>query len=506
LREHVRLVLCVRNEGYPASLETQKVYEVLDDEQGLERHQLRVIDESGEDYLYPEDYFVPVSLKQPTKASDVPIQATLNEQLRLLAEYARNLKFGEQHFSQDTQESLVLISRQNFTIVLVGDDAERYNGLKAAIYKALAERRAGVRLSERSVDDLLNDFFVSSLKDGDYSQNLRLAEQVSAAMRVLKTALFEKPKEWEIRLAVEGVDPTGLPLKVGRVEFLHMDEAGIATAKDRLISLIRGMAVPDGAAAADHAARNLEVWRGKTVADLTVDAVDEEAAIRAAKSQLRTTIDAINFFAAREGMGGWLFFPGDAMPQAELVLAICGGERVVPSFRRVGPRLRIPLRRVAGRKGFARLSEILEKEAPNGLEQKILASLSWAGRAQVETRPEEAFLLYAIALESLVLGKDTKNEISHRLVVRCAHLGGGDTLADKERVVNQLRSLYDLRSKIVHTGNFIVGADELALMREYCVLTIFLVLDTEPFRSMQSEKELEDWFSTQLLAGGTMRT
>jgi hypothetical protein len=55
-----RFVLCVRNEGYPAGLELWKVYRVLADEQAFKRHQLRVIDESGEDYLYPEEYFIPV--------------------------------------------------------------------------------------------------------------------------------------------------------------------------------------------------------------------------------------------------------------------------------------------------------------------------------------------------------------------------------------------------------------------------------------------------------------
>jgi hypothetical protein len=61
-----RLVVCVRNEGYKASLELRKLYEVLDDA-FAEKHKLvRVIDESGEDYLYPSDYFVriPASLQQ----------------------------------------------------------------------------------------------------------------------------------------------------------------------------------------------------------------------------------------------------------------------------------------------------------------------------------------------------------------------------------------------------------------------------------------------------------
>ena len=58
----VRFVLCVRNKDYAASLELRKVYRLLADERATKHGQVRVIDESGEDYLYPEEYFVPIKL------------------------------------------------------------------------------------------------------------------------------------------------------------------------------------------------------------------------------------------------------------------------------------------------------------------------------------------------------------------------------------------------------------------------------------------------------------
>jgi hypothetical protein len=45
----------------------RKLYQVVADESAAKHHQLRVIDESGEDYLYPEEYFVPVQLPQAAK-------------------------------------------------------------------------------------------------------------------------------------------------------------------------------------------------------------------------------------------------------------------------------------------------------------------------------------------------------------------------------------------------------------------------------------------------------
>jgi hypothetical protein len=57
-----RHVMCVKNDGYPASLERNKVYRVISDKQAELAGQLRVVDESGEGYLYPRGFFQPVSL------------------------------------------------------------------------------------------------------------------------------------------------------------------------------------------------------------------------------------------------------------------------------------------------------------------------------------------------------------------------------------------------------------------------------------------------------------
>ncbi|MBI4715016.1 MAG: hypothetical protein HY760_03610 [Nitrospirae bacterium] len=60
-------MICVDNRGYEASLEIRKIYEVLIDRGAEKHHQIRAIDESGEDYLYPDAYFAPVRLPSATK-------------------------------------------------------------------------------------------------------------------------------------------------------------------------------------------------------------------------------------------------------------------------------------------------------------------------------------------------------------------------------------------------------------------------------------------------------
>ena len=59
-----QFAICVRNDGYEASLELRKLYPVLEDEFGSQHGMIRVIDESDEDYLFPSEYFVRISLPQ----------------------------------------------------------------------------------------------------------------------------------------------------------------------------------------------------------------------------------------------------------------------------------------------------------------------------------------------------------------------------------------------------------------------------------------------------------
>jgi hypothetical protein len=64
--EHRRplFAVCINNAEYPASLERHKIYQVLPDEDAARDGDIRVIDESGEDYLYPASFFVVIEVPQ----------------------------------------------------------------------------------------------------------------------------------------------------------------------------------------------------------------------------------------------------------------------------------------------------------------------------------------------------------------------------------------------------------------------------------------------------------
>ena len=62
-----QFAVCIDNSEYPVSLELHKVYRVLPDADAAQDGDLRVVDESGEAYLFPAEYFVPIDVPRGTK-------------------------------------------------------------------------------------------------------------------------------------------------------------------------------------------------------------------------------------------------------------------------------------------------------------------------------------------------------------------------------------------------------------------------------------------------------
>ena len=61
--------VCVNNSEYPASLELHKIYRVIPDEDAALDGDIRVVDESGEDYLYPDEWFVLIQVPEAVEQS-----------------------------------------------------------------------------------------------------------------------------------------------------------------------------------------------------------------------------------------------------------------------------------------------------------------------------------------------------------------------------------------------------------------------------------------------------
>jgi len=65
----LEFVVCINNDDYPVSLELHKIYRVVPDEDAAVDSDIRIIDESGEDDLYPASYFAPIKVPAAVEES-----------------------------------------------------------------------------------------------------------------------------------------------------------------------------------------------------------------------------------------------------------------------------------------------------------------------------------------------------------------------------------------------------------------------------------------------------
>jgi hypothetical protein len=248
-------------------------------------------------------------------------------------------------------------------------------------------------------------------------------------------------------------------------------------------------------------------FSGQAVAQVAVEAVDQEAANALAQHELRLALDVINFY-------GDLIHPlsnrvrvcmrGESYRILDGHLGLHLGDQ--PTYT-VGEVVRGPLDLLnwaamdadkSKKYGFQRIAGILSQSRRSALEDRMLSSFQWAGRASVDDRREQAFLLYAIALESLLLGSKFDAEVGYRLRLRCAHLLGIG-IDGKKRIMKSLSDLYSTRSKIVHSGSFEVTDGDLSLMRFVAKNALIAVLTEAHFQSLVGEEQFEQWFEDKIL-------
>lgn len=430
----------------------------------------------------------------------------INDEIKKFATFLRQLDFGQELSDRWTSEPFTLLSREDFTLILSGEDAETFGVCVDGLYKSVAHHRP---IAKDTISRLASECLVKVARCGESKQDPSFDALLKSLMHELKNCLAAPDLPWRFILPIGGLAPSGLPMTVGQVHFTYADQQTLddLNAEAKYVHSRRAISEEVVVAAEQAFNANIAHFQNCAIATVEVNAIDDETARLLAQKTLRSTLDCINFYADRNHWDMWAYLYGDTSRVNEPFVAFRlskGGrpDSYNTGSRTAGPIRCLPLNQLGSLKGFCRISEMLANTNRGPVEDRLLTSIQWAGRAQVDPRPEEAFLLYAIALESLVLGSSSnRSELVYRLGLRCAHL-----ISPRERrrtVKKQLADLYDLRSKIVHSGRTLVPDSDLTLLRGYCRNAIFRMLNDASFRQLASEEQLENWFEQQALGDTT---
>ena len=316
-------------------------------------------------------------------------------------------------------------------------------------------------LSESAIDSVLRTA-VFEVVDIPKRRDQNLSVRLDQALEILRTFLASPSEEYECWIEVGGLDVSSLSACFGGVRFVVFDEDQIQNLKKTIhtkhvIGQSEKLMFID-----DLLADSL---LGRPTAVSKVNARDAKAALSLAERKVRSIIECLNFFSdAIPGDHGSLFLPtNQESPSGVERLAVSDSGSMYHDYsddRPVGVFSIAEVRENAEEMApcaFDRVESLLEKSR-NDVDELLLTAVRWAGRATVATTREEAFLLFAIALECLVLPTE-KDELRYRLSQRVARLCGED-MDQRLELAKRTKKLYDVRSKIVHSGHYEVTEDE----------------------------------------------
>lgn len=333
--------------------------------------------------------------------------------------------------------------------------------------------------SKASIDDLLAEsvFHVANAPAEHRAEVTRMQ-----AERIV-TQLKAHPDKWHVDIAVAGMSLDCAGQKFGNLQFLRN------TVKNR-------------AAHPDESSDEGKVT--SVFARACVEAIDRESALHAAIAIADRHLAALNALFSDWQPSRIHLYRGQPEPfiRESIILAVKVGD--ANPLTEFGSKITGTVLSRAEWDGFlkmrggAAVSDLLRQN--HTFANRVITGYVTAGTACVEPKPQLAFLLFAIALESVVLGDQVKTEITYQLSTRVAHLLAL-TVTAKRSIVKQVNALYKLRSEIVHSGKNEISETDVYTIREICLRSLLTLTTSSEFTGMKSVEELDQWFDDRMLGG-----
>jgi hypothetical protein len=311
----------------------------------------------------------------------------------------------------------------------------------------------------------------------------RREPDIRSAVTWVTGRFTETPTSWVVDRLVYGLHESCAGLTFGKFRFLGED----------IGKMLDGRATFPGFPSGSQVLARMEVA-----------AINDESAIERAENILDEHLMVLNALCSHEAPSWIQVSRVDYISRAHSAVRCGQSEDSMGSMLVSGRNFKIPLMRadleaILSRDLGARVSQMLAG-AETPFSGRVLSGYQFAGAACVDTHPERSFLMFAIAIESAVLGKDTKSELTHQLATRVAHLIGRH-LDGRKLVAKTVSQLYDRRSKIVHTGQYGVPRSEAALIHLYCMSALGMLVVSPAFAQFTENAELEAWFAERMLDG-----
>ena len=355
--------------------------------------------------------------------------------------------------------------------------------------------------SREAIDDMISEYILSALNFAG-EPTVSFEKHLSKLINGFKRSLNSQLTQWEIVGFLERIKVPSTGFQFGKILFCDHKHEAIKFYKDKT----------EKAQEESRKSKNPVIVAFPNPIDqftffrIFVGAGDDDAALQIAQFELETTLDALNFFAS-------FFYLKDRLP-ALSEYQIHARQNALFSRKQNSEGFSIKFENKFFHEIFDALEISKDKDislafektnklllnSQNGLKERFLSAIKWAGKGSITRNRENAFIFYAIALEALLLGQKHHEHLSYKLRLRAAHLLGLKNSA-RSKICNRVSQLYSLRSKIVHSGSNKLSQsdlDELRIITQSCIIRL---LSDPIFGDFSTEEDLEKWFEEMIIFG-----
>lgn len=395
----------------------------------------------------------------------------------------------------DERTGSFFFRRDEGTLFFSPPESIEYSQIVSRLVKGYAKsedlsRRTIERHFQNAIFDALD---VKSTRGGSFEHRLK------EAVQMLHTTLSEKPTSHLCYIPVGGFAPDSFPSQIGPLRFVILNQSHVRR-------LSRG-ATPNNQTDTDRRSALAHLkepdFRNRQYGMVKVLARDFDAAMYLARRETRRVLDILNFFASLSPfIHGWAFLAGEAASVKTAAPALRADGLLSVRYGVAGPLQAFSLKVLKDtrplRRGLRRALKLLRDRPRFELADVLLASIQWAGRAAVEPRREQAFVLYVVALETIILPASDQRELAYRLRIRTAQLLEVRP-EQRDELCNTIKRLYEIRSKIVHSGSYDVTDEDLAQLEVIVRRAILRIIHHRAICRFKRPKELDNWFERKVL-------
>jgi hypothetical protein len=358
-------------------------------------------------------------------------------------------------------------------MVLYGEPADLYSETLEKMCEIILVNKAW---NKDAVDSVLGNH-LHEIASADISQRPGIIIRESTAFL---NDLEIEPKQWIIDLSIYGMHIDCAELRFGSIQFK--------------VDIVRSRATLPGIIEANS---DIQVL----FARVCLEAIDKPSALERAREIVDRHLLILNAICARFAPSITRLTRDAGQHRSTSLSRAAQSEEEIEGATFHVKNIAFPLMRneyeeCVAERGGEFLSTLLVQEHPFAL--RLLGAFETAGAACIERKSHLSFLLFAIALESAVLGSTNKSELTFQLSSRVAHLISTD-LDARRNVSRTVSRLYDLRSRIVHTGETNASQADLSAIRIICMTSLVALARESDFSAMQNAEDLEKWFRDRLL-------